>query len=110
MCAGACVYVCVRMCVRVCVSAVQSQHPDEVSLIGSLWDSSAAFHSDPAQCQQSALTEPESKTKDGTCSPLSSSFAPSPHTDTHTFDIHKHTTLSHQNASVRFQWTVSVLR
>lgn len=72
------------MCVRECVCMfvghvlVQPQHPDEVSLIGSLWDSSASFHSDPAHCQQSDLTEPESKTKDGTCY-----FLPSASTQTH---------------------------
>ncbi len=97
-----CVCGCVRAC---CMSAVQPQHPDEVSLIGSLWDSSAAFHSEPAHCQQSALTEPESKTKDGTCFSLSFSF----HTHTQaysTFSTHKHTTISHQNACVSFQWSV----
>lgn len=84
------------------MSVVQPQHPDEVSLIGSLWDSS--------HCQQSALTEPESKTKDGTSYFLSSCLVPSTLTQTHTqkltFTIHKPTTISHQNASVSFQWSV----
>lgn len=100
------IYVCVRVCVRLyCMSAVQPQHPDEVSLIGSLWDSSAAFYSEPAYCQQSALTEPESKTKDGTYhSPPSLSPLSLPTlTHTLTFSIHQHTTISHQNASVSLQ-------
>lgn len=83
------------------MSAMQPQHSDEVSLIGSLQYSSAAFHRDPAHCQQSALTETESKTKDGTSYFLYCSL----YTHTHKLPstIHKPTTNSPQNASVSFQ-------
>lgn len=90
------------MFVCVCLldmTAVQPQHPDEVSLIGSLWDSSAAFHRAPAHCQQSALTGP--KTKDGTCYSPSSSFAPTPssHTRTQAYIQYTHTrTNNHQSS------------
>lgn len=91
-----------------CMSAVQPQHPDEVSLIGSLWDSSAAFHSECAQCQHSALTKPKPKTKDGTYSSLSPSLAHCFSILTHKHSTHKHThtTISHQNASVSIHWSV----
>lgn len=84
------------VCGVYCMSAVQPQHPDEVSLIGSLWDSSAAFHSEPAHCQQSALTEPEPKTKDGTCT-TSVSLSLSLYTHTQAY-IQYTQTHNHQSA------------
>lgn len=69
-----CLCVCVGMPVCVCVceksfmSTVQPQHPDEVSLIGSLWDSSAAFSQwIPARRQQvgSAGAAVSKRAKDG---------------------------------------------
>lgn len=46
-------WVCACVCEKSFVSTVQPQHPDEVSLIGSQWDSSAAFSQwIPARRQQ----------------------------------------------------------
>lgn len=48
-----CVSVCACVCEKSFMSTVQPQHPDEVSLIGSQWDSSAAFSQwIPARRQQ----------------------------------------------------------
>lgn len=87
----ACLFVCV--CVSMCeceksfMSTVQPQHPDEVSLIGSLWDSSAAFSQwIPARRQQvgstGAAVSKRAKDGGGRCFLFSSTlrFPFTPHT------------------------------